>query len=162
MRLKKGDVSSVSSSSQHQMIKANARNSRFLEPHSDDNLYISLELMLPRVCTYSLTLVIPFVLRPSVFLFMSLLLRSDVCTFVKCPRSTHCVPKLGGKKIYECKCKKSSECPDSGIPVCGSDGRTYPNECKLLAEACKNEQAGQHGGLIVVSEEQCSKSFKIF
>ena len=81
-----------------------------------------------------------------------------MCALVKCPQSSHCEPLQGGE--YECKCKPASECPEAGDPVCGSDGRTYPNECKMLAEACKNERATQDGGLVVIKEEQCSKSVR--
>ena len=43
--------------------------------------------------------------------------------------------------------------------MCGSDGQTYPNKCKMLAEACKSQQqVPQHGGLVVIAEEQCSES----
>ena len=36
----------------------------------------------------------------------------------------------------ECTCPVESECPVDVKPVCGSDGRNYPNECVMTARAC--------------------------
>ena len=38
----------------------------------------------------------------------------------------------------ECVCPKLSDCPPTRDEVCGSDGKTYGNDCELRVEACIN------------------------
>lgn len=39
--------------------------------------------------------------------------------------------------IITCKCE---ECPAESDPVCGSNNKTYPNECMMRQEACKKNK----------------------
>ena len=50
----------------------------------------------------------------------------------------------------EPKCPQA--CPRIYRPVCGSDGKTYPNECVLKVNACVNEE-----NITVVHEGFCGK-----
>ena len=69
---------------------------------------------------------------------------------VKCPRDSHCFLKQNG--LHECRCPSEDECPSTGEKVCGSDGITYDNECKLKAAACRSG-----GGLVLKKEGSCGK-----
>ena len=69
---------------------------------------------------------------------------------VKCPGDSHCFLKQNG--LHECRCPSEDECPSTGEKVCGSDGITYDNECKLKAAACRSG-----GGLVLKKEGSCGK-----
>ena len=56
------------------------------------------------------------------------------CSSTSCKYGARCSFTRG---YPECKCPTESECPVEDSPVCGSDGRNYPNECVLIARACK-------------------------
>ena len=58
----------------------------------------------------------------------------------------------------ECTCPVESECPVDVKPVCGSDGRNYPNECVMTARAClmgKDVTAAYHGRCGMRIVDQC-------
>jgi len=61
---------------------------------------------------------------------------------------------------YEGECKVSAECPKrcprNYKPVCGSDGKTYPNLCVLKVAACNDGNES----LIVAHTGACDKSVK--
>ena len=55
------------------------------------------------------------------------------CSSTSCRYGARC----GFTRGYpECICPVESECPVDVKPVCGSDGRNYPNTCVLTARAC--------------------------
>ena len=47
-------------------------------------------------------------------------------------------------------CQCNEICTADYTPVCGSDGKTYPNECGLEVEACKTGK-----NLTVVKQGEC-------
>lgn len=78
-----------------------------------------------------------------------------ICDVVKClAPNTQCFVKANGH--HECRCPREDECPSSGEKVCGSDGKTYDNECKLKAQACKGS-----GRLVVAKQDRCGKIYSI-
>ncbi|GIY45045.1 hypothetical protein CEXT_776841 [Caerostris extrusa] len=60
----------------------------------------------------------------------------DPCDGVECPTSQIC--QLDESRHPICRC--NSVCNPDFRPVCGSDGRTYTNECTLRVEACKSRK----------------------
>ncbi|GFS87145.1 hypothetical protein NPIL_582581 [Nephila pilipes] len=60
----------------------------------------------------------------------------DPCDGVECPTSQVC--QLDDKRNPICRC--NSICSPDFRPMCGSDGRTYTNECTLRVESCKSRK----------------------
>ncbi|GJQ68230.1 hypothetical protein Trydic_g10765 [Trypoxylus dichotomus] len=56
------------------------------------------------------------------------------CTNHQCPFGATCVER---SNAAHCEC---SPCPEEFQPVCGSDGISYGNQCKLRLEACKHRR----------------------
>ena len=55
------------------------------------------------------------------------------CNSISCRYGARCRFTRG---YPECTCPVESECPVDVKPVCGSDGKNYPNECVMTARAC--------------------------
>nr|pir hypothetical protein T13C2.5 - Caenorhabditis elegans [Caenorhabditis elegans] len=62
--------------------------------------------------------------------------RCDPCHGHKCPNGQTC--QLGVDRRPECKC--SEQCTMNSAHVCGTDGKTYLNECFLKLAACKEQK----------------------
>ena len=70
----------------------------------------------------------------------------DPCDGVECPSAQVC--QLDGQRNPICRC--NAICEDDLKPVCGSDGKTYTNDCFLRVEACKARRS-----LRIVHSGQC-------
>lgn len=68
------------------------------------------------------------------------------CSDHECQYGASCVER-SGKALCECPV-----CPSEFRPVCGSDGISYGNECKLRLEACKHRR-----DIAVLYDGPCSK-----
>ncbi|CAG9117460.1 unnamed protein product [Plutella xylostella] len=72
---------------------------------------------------------------------------NGVCAGRVCPHGGECV-STGGRGV--CRCPR---CSNEFAPVCGSDGISYGNRCKLQLEACRHRRA-----VAVLYEGPCSES----
>ncbi|RWS29760.1 agrin-like protein [Leptotrombidium deliense] len=73
--------------------------------------------------------------------------RCDPCEGIECPSSQIC--QLDELRNAICRC--NLQCSTELKPVCGSNGKTYTNECFLLAESCRLQQH-----LRIIKSEPCS------
>lgn len=85
------------------------------------------------------------------FLFLSSSVSfSAPCALLKCDFYAKCEAQLDGS--LECVCPK--QCPLSFDPVCGSDVKSYPNECTLQVESCRTKTR-----ITVAKRGQCGVYF---
>ncbi|XP_066249166.1 follistatin isoform X1 [Euwallacea similis] len=80
----------------------------------------------------------------------------ESCTNVKCETGKGCVMRKG---IPKCVC--SSTCKDGKRkpkgPVCGTDGRTYRNWCRMRKKSCKQKQKSLSVAYYGVCQSSCDK-----
>ena len=84
------------------------------------------------------------------FIQLSVLLpagSSQVCTHFRCPAGGYCVENAAAQPTCHCP-----PCGGEWDPVCGSDGVTYTNPCRLRYESCNRNKS-----LSVVYKGLCSK-----
>ncbi|GFT75410.1 hypothetical protein TNCV_3394031 [Trichonephila clavipes] len=71
----------------------------------------------------------------------------DPCEGVECPATQVC--QLDNNRNPICRC--NAICSPDFRPVCGSDGKTYINECSLRVESCKSRRS-----LRIIFSGECS------
>ena len=88
-------------------------------------------------------------------LFSSPLLHfpSAPCSTVHCQRYAECVSTDNATGV--CVCPR--ECPYQRSPVCGSDGKTYINDCHLKITSCRRK-----ANVSVRYAGECSKWWRLF
>ena len=74
---------------------------------------------------------------------------SPFCVDFRCPPGGYCVESVPGRPSCQCP-----TCGGEWDPVCGSDGITYTNPCRLRLEACSKNKS-----LSIISKGLCSKFF---
>ncbi|XP_033313513.1 uncharacterized protein LOC117212668 [Bombus bifarius] len=75
----------------------------------------------------------------------------ESCTEVRCEEGKKCVVRRGRPR---CVCSPECKAPRGGGPVCGTDGKSYKNLCRLKKRACKK---GSHE-LAVAYNGHCQSS----
>lgn len=76
----------------------------------------------------------------------------ESCTEVRCEEGKKCVVRRGRPR---CVCSPECKAPRGGGPVCGTDGKSYKNLCRLKKRACKK---GSHE-LAVAYNGHCQSEY---
>lgn len=84
----------------------------------------------------------------SFFLLFFFLGSSEACSNFQCPTGGYCVETASGQPSCHCPL-----CGGEWDPVCGTDGVTYTNPCRLRYESCRHNKS-----LSIVYKGLCSKS----
>lgn len=64
---------------------------------------------------------------------------SEPCAGVKCKEPKKCMADSQGNA--KCECPDERHCTMTVDTVCGSDGKTYLNECVMKAKACHKQMS---------------------
>ena len=70
----------------------------------------------------------PFRRRPEVV--------EQPCETHHCPYNADCIEDVTTQGLRTPRCMCPTSCPHAYEPVCGSDGETYNNECRMRADTC--------------------------
>ena len=79
-----------------------------------------------------------YIVKDALWLFIKGTIPSavrDPCSLVECPFHGNC-RMINGKAT--CRCNLA--CNMSSNPVCGSDGKTYGNDCIMKSESCLSQK----------------------
>lgn len=68
----------------------------------------------------------------NLYTFLVCLVPTDPCDFSLCSHPMHFCRVVNG--MATCVCRQA--CPLILLPVCGSDGKSYPNNCSLEVQSC--------------------------
>lgn len=63
---------------------------------------------------------------------------TDPCSMMKCQHKAAC--KVTINDTVSCSCPSVYDCSLADKALCGSDGKSYLNECHLNAEICQNQR----------------------
>lgn len=60
------------------------------------------------------------------------------CSFSDCQDYYgSCTVAQDGSGTAKCQCPSTDQCPSAVRAICGDDGKTYPNKCRLEATSCQ-------------------------
>lgn len=74
----------------------------------------------------------------------------DACTETSCEHYAKCELSVDGSP--ECVCPSIKNCPAVIKAVCGSNGKSYINKCRLMVDSCKKKKK-----ILVDKEGICGK-----